>query len=76
MATSPESNETPGWVDAAEWADYYWHQYKNAGSLAEQNTAFERLSNHMHDLRTWLPGYEYEHDTLPWQREDEDDSQP
>lgn len=60
------------WHDAAIEADYAWYLYRTASNPFDQGDAMVRLANKMHDLRTWLPGYDYETSTLPWERDEDD----
>jgi hypothetical protein len=59
------------WQSAAEEVDYRWHVFMRAKGPVDAGQALVDLANAMHDLRTWLPGYDYENGTLPWEREDE-----
>lgn len=67
-APDAPTDEQP-WHDAAIEADYRWHLFTNARTPLDQAMALTDLSNAMHDLRTFLPGYDYESGTLPWERE-------
>ncbi len=60
------------WHEVGIDVDYWWHQFTHARDLLTQAGTLVELSNKMHDLRTWLPGYDYESGTLPWEREDAD----
>ncbi len=64
---APTPNEP--WHDAAIDADYWFYQYANATTPFKQADAMVSLANAMSDLRSWLPGYDPETGTLPWERE-------
>jgi len=68
---APEPDALQPWQDAALSADYRWHLLCQARTPLEQASAMMMLANSMSDLRTFLPGYDYNHDTLPWQRDEE-----
>jgi hypothetical protein len=70
MTNDPEITEEP-WHDAAIEADYQWSRFTDAKTPLEQANALVNLANAMDDLRTFLPGYDYESGTLPWERESE-----
>lgn len=58
--------------DAALEVVYWWNRLENAKTLPEQAEAITQLSNHVSDLKTWLPGYDLNSGTMPWERgEDE-----
>lgn len=59
------------WHDAGEDADYAWDLYRNAKTLYDQAEALIKLANAMACLRTWLPGYDANSGTLPWERDDD-----
>jgi hypothetical protein len=60
------------WQDAATEADYRWQIFMHSKTPTDQAQALVDLSNAMHDLRTWIPGYDYETGSLPWERELDD----
>lgn len=64
---TPEDS-TSDWREAGLEAVYQWHQFAKAGSILEQAGALVKLSNAMHDMSTFLPGYEWESGTMPWER--------
>lgn len=60
------------WHEVAIDVDYFWKVFISASTPLSQATALVNLSNAFSDLRTYLPGYDYETGTLPWEREDEE----
>lgn len=67
---APDDEKAEPWHEAGAEADYRWHLFIAAKDPLSQAMALTDLANAMHDLRTYLPGYEFETGTLPWQRED------
>lgn len=65
-------HDPAGWHDAGIEADYRWHLFRNAKTPYDQADALIGLSNAMSDLRSWLPGWDFETGTMPWEREDEE----
>lgn len=61
--------EDQDWHEAGIEADYRWHLFTHAKTPLDQAQALVDLANAMFTLRTWLPGYDYENGTLPWERE-------
>lgn len=59
------------WQDAAVEADYRWQRFAHAKTPTEQAEWLVELSNAMSDLRSWLPGFDSDTGTMPWEREDE-----
>lgn len=59
------------WHDCAEEADYWWTRYINATTLHEQAVCLVRLMDAMSDLRSWLPGFDIETGTMPWERDED-----
>lgn len=57
-------------TEAVETAVYRWRRYCRDASVLGQADNLLRLQNAMSDLTSWLPGYDYNTDTLPWERED------
>lgn len=64
-------SDTP-WAEALEEVDYRWHLYTHAKTLPEQGEALIALSNAWSDMRSWHPGFDGDHGTLPWEREADD----
>ena len=60
--------------DAATEVVYWWHRLENAKTLPEQAEAITQLSNHVSDLKTWLPGYDNDSGTMPWERATDESS--
>lgn len=52
-------------LDVVYWADRYMHTREPI----DQANALVELHNHISDLKTWLPGYDVESGTMPWDRE-------
>jgi hypothetical protein len=63
------SDMEPGVADAIEEVDYRWHLYATARNVIDQAQALTDFGNAFSDLRTWHPGYDANHGTLPWERE-------
>lgn len=59
------------WNDAGDEVAYRWYVFTHARDPLGQAMALADLSNAMHDLRTFLPGYDYETGTLPFERDDD-----
>jgi hypothetical protein len=62
------TTEPQPWHDAALEAEYRWHLFVTAKDPLSQAMAITDLSNAMHDLTTWLPGYDPNTGTMPWDR--------
>lgn len=60
-----------GWHKAGVEVDYRWHLFIQAKTPLDQAQALTDLAFAMYDLRTYLPGYDYNNNTLPWRGEDE-----
>src|SRR5687768_7673413 len=56
------------WQDAALEAVYQWDGYVKATNAVDQSSRLIELGNAMHDLKTWLPGWDTETGTMPWDR--------
>lgn len=52
-------------LDVVYWADRYMHTREPI----DQANALVELHNHISDLKTWLPGYDAESGTMPWDKE-------
>ena len=59
------------WHEAATEVDYQWSLLSRATTLTSQGEAAIALASAVHDLRTFLPGYDYRTGTLAWEREQE-----
>lgn len=59
-----------GLTDAAVEAAYRWHELAMARDLIAQADAVVHLRDAMSDLVSWLPGYDPDSGTMPWERED------
>lgn len=59
------------WHDAGEEVAYRWYLFTHARTTLDQAMALTDLANAMHDLRTHLPGYDYETGTLPFERDED-----
>lgn len=71
----------PGWfTECADSVAQAWHTYRDATDPISQACALVALNDRISDLRTYLPGYDYETGTLPWERDeeviDDEDGQP
>lgn len=58
-------------IDLIEDVVYEFDRYVGATFLTDQANHLNQLANHMSDLRTWHPGYDYETGTMPWERDEE-----
>lgn len=72
LRPEPTTDPSNDWYEAGDAADYAWYLFRTAKTPLDQAEALVMLSNKMHDLRTFLPGYDYESGTLPWEREDDE----
>jgi hypothetical protein len=68
---TPEIEAQP-WHDAAGEVEYQFHRYVNTNDIVNRADALIKLSNAVFDLKTWLPGFDSDTGTLPWEREDEE----
>lgn len=59
------------WHDAAEEVEYQFHNFAHSKDELVRADALIKLSNAVFDLKTWLPGFDADTGTLPWEREDE-----
>lgn len=59
------------WQDAAIEVDYLWHMFMDTITPLSQAKILMQLQDAMSDLRTFLPGWDYETGTLPWEREED-----
>lgn len=75
MAERDPHEHCSAWEPAGVEVAYAWHRFATAKTPTEQASAVVALSNAMSDLRSWLPGYDSEHDTMPWEREEDDDQE-
>lgn len=66
------TSESESWHDAALEAVYQWDGYVKSTSALDQAGRLIELSNAMHDLKTWLPGWDGDNGTMPWDREEDD----
>lgn len=57
------------WHDAAIEVDYLWTMFMDTPTPLGQAKMLVQLQDAMSDLRTFLPGFDYESGTLPWERE-------
>lgn len=64
------AQEEQPWHDAGVEADYRWQLFITAQTPLAQARALVALSDAMSDLRSWLPGYDSQSGTMPWERED------
>lgn len=70
MTTNDTEADRLAWFqEACEEADYRWHLFSNAKTTLDQADALVALRDAMFAVRTYLPGYDYETSTLPWERE-------
>jgi hypothetical protein len=60
-----------GWTDAGDDVVYWFHLFSTAKDPLTQAGALVELSNHVHDLKTWLPTYDGDTMTVAWEREDQ-----
>ncbi len=61
-----------GPVTAMESADYAWTMYNEFhNSVAQGASLIVKLNDAMNDVRSWLRGYDWEHGTMPYQRDDD-----
>lgn len=58
----------PVWA-ALDEVHYRWHLLAHSRNILDQSDALLQVSNTLHDLTTWHPGYEYNSGTLPWERD-------
>lgn len=59
-----------GWHGAGVDLVDAWQDYERASTIPAQVAAFEKLSNAMSAIKSWVPGWDYEYDTMPWDRGD------
>jgi hypothetical protein len=59
-----------GWREAGVSAYFDWKRLQGAVTLSAQGQAIIDLSNSMHDLSTWLPGWDVETGTIQAEREE------
>lgn len=67
MTTDKDPN---GWVEAGTEVVYYFHLFAHAKTPLDQADALLHLSNHVFDLKTWLPDYDGNTGTVAWERDD------
>lgn len=60
------------WQEAAIEVDYLWNMFMDTTTLLGQARVLMQLQDAMSDLRTFLPGWDYETGTLPWERDDDE----
>jgi hypothetical protein len=70
MDIQNETLEREPWHDAAEEVHYQWHRFSTSTDELNRAHALLELSNAMGDLTSFLPGYDADSGTLPWERED------
>lgn len=63
------------WEDAGVEVAYAWHGFATAATALTQASALVALSNAMSDLVSWLPGFDGDTGTMPWER-GEDEATP
>lgn len=73
MTPIPEADPL-AWAGAGGEVVYWWHRYTNAKDPLSQARALTELANHMSDLKSWLPDYDPETQTVEWEREDVEDN--
>lgn len=71
MTLNPEP--LPRSLDALENVVYYFDRYTSAQTLKDQAGHLIELSNAVSGLRSFHPGYDPDSNTMPWDREDDDD---
>lgn len=60
------------WQEAAIEVDYLWNMFMDTTTPLGQARVLMQLQDAMSDLRTFLPGWDYETGTLPWERDDDE----
>ena len=60
------------WQNAAVEVDYLWRLWCTESSPIAQADLLVRLNNAMSDLRTFIPRFDSDTGTLPWERSDND----
>ena len=71
-ATAFDPEQVAGLLAAAEEVDYYFRMWDQAKTRGTEASYLVELFNKMSDLRSWLVGYDWEHDQMWWEREDEE----
>lgn len=56
------------WQDAGLEVSYRYWCLNTAKDEISRATALIELNNSIHDLQTYLPGWDYETGTMPWER--------
>lgn len=64
-------NEHEAVMQAVEDVVYRYRLYRDAKTPLEQANRLTRLNDTIGDLTTWIKGYDYDTDTLPWERDEE-----
>lgn len=58
------------WENAAVEVDYLWHLFMDTITPIGQAKVLVQLQDAVSDMRSYLPGWDYETGTLPWEREE------
>lgn len=61
------------WQEAAIEVDYLWNTFMDTTTPIGQARVLMHLQDAISDLRTFLPGWDYETGTLPWERDDDNE---
>lgn len=64
---SCKTDLTQEWHAAGAEVVFRWREFRRASTPLEQANALVSLSNAMSDLGSWIPGYDIDHDTFPWE---------
>lgn len=68
--STPEAQmRLDGIIECATQVDYWWRRLRAATTLLDQGEAATALNNATADMRSWLPGWDMDSDTMPWERE-------
>lgn len=59
-----------GCLDAMTSVLHAWDQYTSTTDAISRATWLITLNNHMSDLRSFHPDWDFETDTMPWSREE------
>lgn len=59
------------WHNAGLEVAYRWDCFQSANNPVDQADQLVELSNAISDLKSWLPEFDIETGTMPWDREEE-----
>lgn len=65
-----EPDTLPGSLEALTEVLYAWDMYTDAKTVTDQAHWLGKLADHMGDLRSYHPEWDWEHGTMPWDREE------